>query len=122
MNEIPRARAGEARPAMSHGILKVCTAESRLRKAWRVLRDVWWVAERSGGARVTVRETDTHWVITISDDPAATRTLSALPGLLDLWEAATKDHHCVNEHWSWLDNPPHCPICAALDRIEKEAT
>lgn len=45
--------------------------------------------------------------------------VNALPGLLDLWEAAAKDHHCVNEHWSWLDNPPHCPICAALDRIER---
>lgn len=36
--------------------------------------------------------------------------------ILDLVDAA-KGHRCERRHWSWLDNPPHCPICDALERL-----
>lgn len=55
--------------SVTHGVLKDCTVESFNGKVRRVMNDVWRVARRSGGARVTVRETETHWVFTISDDP-----------------------------------------------------
>lgn len=74
-------------------------------------------------------DTSGDWIVSADDDaivcalPADAALIiaavNALPALLNLAEAV-QDHNCPNEHWSWLDNPPHCRTCHALNQLENQ--
>lgn len=96
------------------------------------LRDLLTAAERISGlpwtllGQTDIRCGDGNYLVREADfidrpENAAliVAAINALPALLNLAEAV-QDHNCPNEHWSWLDNPPHCRTRHALNQLENQ--